>query len=198
MHKIREKDWKDRFGEMPCVLRSASSVRLLMDEGVRAIYARFGVPRPPCLPRTPSRLKITRCKQLKFVDCEGEDWPVIDCPKRFPRTARFVCGLGSAYSPFHSWEDGYSITTNKGRSHWILWMLYEDPYYYTKHKHPIAWCKRTGISEHDVCCYLLRAWWESQRDESDMKDYVYVVADGKLSHDEINVLRNEVWPEEEK
>jgi hypothetical protein len=78
----------------------------------------------------------------------GEDFPAIDCPQSLPRRAVHVATVEWAWSPDHSRTDKLHLSTNKSRSHWILWKGYLDdntwgPWRW-EHS-PYAFCAKKGV-----------------------------------------------------
>jgi len=202
----------DLFGDIPKVVETSFDRK--SGPGVSSTYRRYWVRRAKVVattvlerikdeaqaldraaPSIPRNVEIGMVESVPIDDCDG-DWPTVDYPKRFPRSAKLVATLGVASAPGNSWEDRYYISGNRGRSHWILWIVFEDPYNSRVRRHPVAWCKVDGVSEHDGSLVLLREWLCKKRDEWSEDDYEDVSECGVLSEKEIAVLRSEVWPGE--
>ena len=77
-----------------------------------------------------------------------------DCPRQMPRSARYVaCGTNPDTS-----SDSYYISTNRSRSHWILWCAWTDWDEGCIERCAVAWCERGGQGERQAAYELLRAW----------------------------------------
>ena len=61
------------------------------------------------------------------VYCNDEyETPVEGMPKEMPRSATYVGTAEWAWTPMNSRLDAYFISTNRQRSHWILWKVWID------------------------------------------------------------------------
>ena len=95
-----------------------------------------------------------------------------DFPKTKPRSATFVAALEWSWSPAHSRQDWYHISTNKSRSHWFFWHSYIDdndwsyPWIHTI----VAIGPKKGIDKYTAAKELLEKFWEGERLEFDSPD----------------------------
>ena len=116
--------------------------------------------------------------------------PPIPCPKRFPRSARVVVSFDVG-GPMMTSSEICFITSNRGRSHRIIWIEaeFEDGVWEAM---PRAWCRRAGISEHDAAYRLLKAVWQVWKGSMSKPSVIDNV--GKvLSMAEIREIAGSVW-----
>lgn len=150
----------------------------------------------PALPETPLGLAIDL-----NVEWDSDPSAVgIDCPKRFPPTAKLVGAVGSAESPWDNPETWLYITTNRTRKHWILWgdnrQNLADSGEKGRPYVPLAWCETAGLTRETAACALLRAYWTEMRNSHEIAAHGYIMTDGVLSCDELTCLTDEIWPEQ--
>ena len=61
------------------------------------------------------------------MDYQAEkELPVEYRPKQMPRSAQYLGTAEWAWSPMNNRLDAYHISTNRQRSHWILWSYWPD------------------------------------------------------------------------
>jgi hypothetical protein len=128
----------------------------------------------------------------------GPNWtPTIDCPKRLPRSARHVATIEWAWSPAHSRQDRLHLSTNRSRTHWILWNGYlDDNEWPTRWRHsPYAFCNKEGLDAKTAALYLLVAGWRGELAAYGSPDepFHYVTREGLLSAAELNLATEIFW-----
>lgn len=120
-----------------------------------------------------------------------------DCPKKMPRTAKYVGGVEWAWSPGHSRQDLYYLSTNRSRTHWILWFGYFDDYDTHRWEHlPYAFGPKIGVSDKDAACELILAGWTNEIKNGDVDQFHFVVSEGLLSLDDMLKIAECVWVDE--
>lgn len=150
---------------------------------------------PHTAPPTPTGLEVI-CSD---VISDNRPWFAghgIGVPKRIPRSATFFayeCLAGVRFCA----ETWYSISTNRARTHWIMWVRIEDIESYGFCTYPLAACPKRGLSRDRAAIYLLRRWWQIFRDtwegERPMELYNTNVIEGGYFW----ALVDEIWPEKE-
>lgn len=94
----------------------------------------------------------------------------IDCPKRTPQRATWVVNATFGRGGIGEVTDRYFISTNRPRSHWIFWQIYDGDVEGAgesgMRRHAVAWCRKV-ISRRDAAKILLRAFWSETRTDSD-------------------------------
>ncbi len=124
----------------------------------------------------------------------GMYWkPTIDCPKQLPKSAKYVAFVEWSWSPWHSRQDNYYLSTNESRTHWILWNSFEDDNDTSKLiYYPYAYGPRNGVPAKTAAAYLLLAGWKGEMAEyeSDFDEPFHSVGnEGLLSVDELILQR---------
>ena len=133
-------------------------------------------------------------------NCEyvGINWtPTIDCPKERPRSAKFVVYVDWSWSPAHSRGGDYYLSTNKSRTHWILWNGNFDDWDSNKWIfYPYAICPRKGIPAKTAAFYLvLEAWKNEMGEGEELYNKPFNIQEGLLSEDDLDLIADLVWPE---
>jgi hypothetical protein len=148
-----------------------------------------------------SKLRLSLLPPAEF-NYAGPDWiPTIDCPKTLPRGAKYVATVEWAWSPAHSRQDSYHLSTNRSRTHWILWLGYIDEECWTaKWEHyPRAFCAKRGMPAKTAAFYLFLEGCRAERaqyDGSPEEPFHYVTGEGVLSSRELNLAAQHVWGNE--
>lgn len=131
----------------------------------------------------------------------GMNWTrTIDCPADIPRTAKHVATVEWAWSPAHSRTDRYRLSTNRSRSHWILWTGYYDEDEFQKWIYwPYAYGPKRGAPAKTAAMYLLLTGWQGEQREfeSPSDPFHYLTRSGLLSGDELAMLSEIAWPSPE-
>jgi hypothetical protein len=119
--------------------------------------------------------------------------PPIDCPKKLPQRAAHVGTVEWAWSPAHSRQDRLHLSTNRIRSHWILWTGYFDDNETMRWEHfPYAFCVKKGVPAKTAAVYLLLKGWKGDPDIPDEPPH-YFTSEGLLSSDELNMVAEVFW-----
>jgi len=114
--------------------------------------------------------------------------PPIDCPEKLPQRAVHVGTVEWAWSPAHSRQDKLHLSTNKSRSHWILWTGYFDDDETMRWEHfPYAFCVKKGVPAKTAVVYLLLEGWKGDSYIPDEPPHYFTSA-GLLSADELNLV----------
>ena len=134
-----------------------------------------------------------------WVARQAGDRPGISCPSRCPRTARHVATVtvGGEIPGRPIWETKFFVSLNQARSHFILWMEYENGF--ETLCDPVCWVQRRGLTEQEAACYLLRVWWTNVRAQSSENGpwFSDLKQGGLVPLDELKRIVDDVWPNEE-
>ncbi|MBC8294040.1 MAG: hypothetical protein H8E45_12920 [Proteobacteria bacterium] len=121
---------------------------------------------------------------------EDRDWLDgldIDVPKRMPRGAG--CVAGAEVNGMVCSFTNFYLSTNRGRSHWVLWWESENwDYGPPLLRSPFAVCRKKGVSRYLAEAYFLRLALRSL-------DWGPGDWDLGLDADDNAALKREVWPE---
>jgi hypothetical protein len=105
-----------------------------------------------------------------------------------------VASVAWSWSPAHSRDDVYHLSTNKHRTHWILWIsVYNDvvpPYGWMRA--PYAYGPKPGVSPEIAAFYLVLEAWKHEQDAT--APFRQIDAEGLLSADDLYLLADLVWP----
>ena len=121
-----------------------------------------------------------------------------ELPKKPPRSALLLGGVGWSWSPIHDRMDYYYVSRTRNRRYW-LWLLWK--------KYPDEWekpafqiyCLATGAfrSHYEAGREMLKRAWSWDKKELLLNRYHEIIADGALTVTEIEEIAEEVWPENE-
>lgn len=129
--------------------------------------------------------------------------PLIDfpCPASRPRSAALVGVIEWAWSPMNNRMDTFHLSTNRQRSHWILWKaLFDEIEVKDGPAQPYAHCARAGIEPKDAAKALLVAGWQGESAEwvgmdcEPLEAFHRLSRAGLLSRREWQALRQRAWP----
>ena len=125
----------------------------------------------------------------------------VDCPARRPQRAQLVAAVAWSWSPANDRDDTYHLSTNKSRSHWILWQstidrMTGDP----QPAVPFAFGCRHGVTAAVAAPHLLIAGWRGELAqwvewECDLDRFHDVTEAGLLNKRAMMVVADVVWPE---
>ena len=156
---------------------------------VGAIEDRFGELPVPDLPAVDQDLQVSTRLVLDEVG------PDIDCPRKLTRSARFVASTCIRGGLDISWPTRFHLSTNRSRSHWILWEEWEDEWYRWQSE-PVAWCRKKGLGPNEAACHLLRAIWQDAYDCWGEDWTPGNLESGRLIPlPQLRILVHEIWPE---
>jgi hypothetical protein len=121
----------------------------------------------------------------------------IDCPATRPKSARFVAKVDMfSETSMNERTDVYWLSTNRARSHWILWQSYFDDNWCVWEHQVYAYMPRRGRDARQAALALLECGWRAEREAGHLTDPPEaIVRDGLLSADEIDRLAQSIWPE---
>ncbi len=115
--------------------------------------------------------KLKKPSDWKYIGYEAIP-EIADYPKTKPRSATFVIALEWSWSPAHSRQDYYYISTNKSRTHWFFWYSYIDDndWSYPWIHNIVAIGPKKGVDKYEAAKKLLEIFWRGERDEFDSPD----------------------------
>jgi hypothetical protein len=128
-----------------------------------------------------------------FTVLNPNELPAIECPARMPSSAKRVASLCWSWSPANDRLDTYDITSNSGRTQWILWLRFLKPNAYKPLYLPRGYCQRTGLSDKDAAMLLLFMVLRSKQDAGEDPGLWGQVTPGLLSAGELSVLATMLW-----
>lgn len=121
----------------------------------------------------------------------------VDCPRTMPRSAQFVAAVDMfSQSVAHERQDRYSISTNRPRTHWLLWHSYYDDEEGEGWVHQIyAYMPRGELKAKEAAIVLLKSGWIAERASRALPHRIEGIVDtGILSAAELDRIADEVWP----
>jgi len=116
-------------------------------------------------------------------------------PAKCPRSATLLASGMWTWGPGNSRSDDYYLSTNRSRSHWILWVDWPDSMLEVGERFPAdlrAYCLRSGIDRETAATLSLRTFWESEREE--LGGPPSFAGGGLLSGDTLREIARDVWP----
>jgi hypothetical protein len=119
----------------------------------------------------------------------------IERPATRPRSATFLAKCAWSWGPANSRVDAYYLSTNRSRSHWILWVEWPGSEAEWGEKLPPligAYCERAGIDRETAATLLLRTVWEAEQ-ESLHGPPTEIWQEGLLSKPTLERLGQDVW-----
>ena len=124
------------------------------------------------------------------------------CPAARPRTAKLVGIIEWAWTPLNNRMDTFHLSTNKPRTHWILWIsVFDEIAVRDGPARPYAYCLRAGVAPKAAAKALLIAGWDGESAEwvdmecEPMEPFHYLSEPGLLSRREWLALRAQAWPQ---
>ena len=138
--------------------------------------------------------KINYSSPWKYLGFNS--YPQIDdVPETKPRSATLVACLEWSWSPVHSRQDWYHISTNRSRSHWFFWHSYRDDndFSYPWIHSIVAVGPRKGINKYNASIKLLEIFWEGESGEfGSLDNSFWITNEGILSDKEIQIISKKV------
>ena len=123
-----------------------------------------------------------------------DNGPVV-VPLKVPRKSRFVAQIEWSWSPVHSLDETYFLSTNRMKSHWILWGgYYDDNMSFKWEFEAHVNCRRKGIPAKTAAVYLLYYYWRQSLLPADIFDMFKISY--LLNQEELFAIANRVWPRE--
>jgi hypothetical protein len=121
-------------------------------------------------------------------------------PDQPPRSARLVARVSWDLSPTSTRVDRYRLSTNRSRSHWILWLGSpgaEAEVGEPVSDQPCAYCERRGVEAREAARLLLYAVWVGDPEwcGSPGGPPDRLLQEGLLAREDLRTLAAEVWPE---
>jgi hypothetical protein len=123
----------------------------------------------------------------------------IDRPATRRRSATFLAKCAWGWGPGNSRLDAYYLSTNRSRSHWILWVDWPGSEAECGEKLPPllgAYCERAGIDREAAATLLLRTVWEAEQEDLGGPPHV-IWQEGLLSKAALEQLGRDVWQGDE-
>lgn len=130
--------------------------------------------------------------------------PLIDfpCPATRPRSAKLLGVIEWAWSPMNNRMDTFHLSSNRQRSHWILWKaVFDEVEVKDGPAQPYAHCPRVGVDPKDAAKALLRAGWLGESAEwvdmdcEPLEAFHHVNQPGLLTRRDWLALRRQAWPQ---
>ena len=122
-----------------------------------------------------------------------DELPAIECPAKMPGSAKHVASVCWSWSPANDRLDTYYLTSNSGRTHWILWFSFQDPEDYKQIRVPRAYCSKKGLSDKDAAMFLLFMMFRREQDAGEDPGSWAEVTPGLLSSEQLSVLATMLW-----
>jgi hypothetical protein len=123
----------------------------------------------------------------------------IDHPATRPRSATFLAKCAWSWGPANSRVDAYYLSSNRRRTHWILWVEWPGSEGEWGEKLPPlvgAYCGRAGIDREAAAALLIRTVWEAEQ-ESLGEPPSAICEEGLLSEPTLRQLGREIWRADE-
>ena len=128
----------------------------------------------------------------------------IDAPKVRPRSALQVGIVGWSWSPMHSRMDTYHLSSNRSRTHWILWQsVFDELACADGPSEPYAYCLRRNVPKPEAARALLLAGWQGESadwvamSDEPMEPFHQVLEGGLLTKRQWLAMRSVAWPIQE-
>lgn len=120
----------------------------------------------------------------------------IVAPANMPRTAKYIGQFEWAWGPNNCLLVAYYLSSNRKRTHWLLWLrLYDDNWSRWDKPYIYAHAPRQEVSEKVAAIYLLWDSWASDAQTTDLSHFHWINEAGFLSVEELNAIGRGVWPE---
>jgi hypothetical protein len=92
----------------------------------------------------------------------------------------------------------YRLSTNRQRSHWVLWENGGVDERAEQYFIPVAWCPKKGIPAKMAVQELLRGLWLAHKEDGCLSpncmDTDSINEVGVISYEEFDALIREIWP----
>jgi hypothetical protein len=114
-----------------------------------------------------------------------------------PRSAQFVGTAEWAWSPMHSRIDVYYISTNRKKSHWLLWKRWIDDsdYRWRWESALYVYGTKRDIPKKTAAIYLLIDAWDYEREFLELEHFHILNAVELISVPEFRAIGRVVWPD---
>jgi hypothetical protein len=161
-------------------------------------------------------MEINRRQPVVVPSDMSLQWWKEHCPatRRRARAAELICLINWATSgPGFLWPVSYWLSSNRTRTHWILWGEADIEIYegypeewvttfrrasggtccdsFPKATVPLGWCIRKDWTKIEAAKSLLRASWQDSGAETIFED---ILRSGLLGEEDIYEVAHEVWP----
>jgi hypothetical protein len=146
------------------------------------------------------KLKSKTAAVMPEPRCVRWDIPAdLEVPKAPPRSARFVAEIDLfSQTPMNARSDRYVLSTNRSRSHWLLWKgFYDDNRWVPDWDYSLyAYMPRAGVPPRAAARALLACGWRAEHQTAALQDPPEaIVSTGLLSLLDLADIACEVWPE---
>ena len=111
-----------------------------------------------------------------------------------PKTARFLGTLEWAWGVMHDHVSPYFISTNRGRTHWLLWSHSYDYNEYGWVDTLCAYAPKKSVPQKTAAIYLVLEDLRSDAAARKLDQFHWIGAEGLLSVPELLAIAREVWP----
>ena len=176
---------------VPMSMAYATIVGQMTKASLDMIHREHGPVPHPRLPEKPYSWNVT------VGDPYGEPSPSFDCPSKVPRSAAMLVVFEIDHGPGYQEGIIYRISSNKKRTHWILWYGYEDPQSFnpTFIFVPAAWCSSGKSKKSEAAVLLLIDHWEfmKQEHDHDFSTGYHVIATGLITQDILSAIFSRIW-----
>jgi len=115
-------------------------------------------------------------------------------PKSMPRTARFLVELEWSWGMFHERQSRYFVSSNRARSHWILWSRSYDDNEECWNEELYMYAPRKGVPEKVAAIYLLLDTMRYEVESHNLDRFHWIEQEGLLDDDDLEAIAQEVWP----
>jgi hypothetical protein len=156
------------------------------------------------LPRIPMRPEALPQQRLSLVvplpprptgfagtrDAPGSVPPSL----KMPRSARYIGQVEWAWSMINARLDAYYLSTNRARTHWILWLRsYDDNWGRWDEPHIYAHAPRQNVSAKVAATYLLLDAWSASIAEYELDHFHWINKAAFLSVKELVAISRIAW-----
>jgi hypothetical protein len=132
-----------------------------------------------------------------MVDPYGENPPTFPHPRACPLTSKLVASFDGGMPVYYE-TTFYRLSTNRQRSHWMLWESFGVDETGKLYFIPVAWCPKKGIPAKMAVQELLRGLWLAHKedgfDRPNCMDRDSINEVGVISAEEFDSLMQEIWP----
>lgn len=169
----------------------------VVPERGRIVMAR--IPKIPMRPEELPQQRITLVASLPprpagFVG-KREPPESVPLPARMPRSAKYVGQFEWAWGPNNSLLVAYYLSTNRERTHWLLWVRpYDDNWGKWDEPQVQVYAPKQNVPAKTAAAYLLLDSWTEEIRESSLDHFHWINKVDFLSVEELHAIGRVVWP----
>jgi hypothetical protein len=157
------------------------------------------IPKIPMRPEELPQQRITLVASLPprpagFVG-KREPPESVPLPAKIPRSAKYVGQFEWAWGPNNSLLVAYYLSTNRERTHWLLWVRpYDDNWGKWDEPQVQVYAPKQNVPGKIAAAYLLLDSWTEEVRESKLDHFHWINKADFLSVEELHAIGRVVWP----